>query len=242
MRVTVADPPAYTPPYDHALCTALAARGLDVTLATAPLRYARTPRPQGYRREESFYRHAEDSAVAKALQHPLDMARLARRLRQGERGVVHFQWLPIPVLDRRLTRLFGRPRVLTAHDLAPRGAGAVTLRAWSALLADMDAVVVHSQAGRERLVAQGLAAERVRLIPHGAFEHLAEPGDDAVLDRAAGDLNGHRVVLFFGLLRPYKGLDTLVEAFAAAPDDAVLLVVGMPRMPLEALRARAHEL
>jgi glycosyltransferase involved in cell wall biosynthesis len=49
-------------------------------------------------------------------------------------------------------------------------------------------------------------------------------------------------VLFFGLLRPYKGLDTLVEAFAAAPDDAVLLIVGMPRMPLEALRARAHEL
>jgi glycosyltransferase involved in cell wall biosynthesis len=242
MRVTVVDPPAYTPPYDHALCTALAARGLDVTLVTAPFRYAGTPRPQGYRREESFYRHAGDSAVAKALQHPLDMARLARRLRQGERGVVHFQWLPIPVLDRRLTRLFGRPRVLTAHDLAPRGAGAVTLRAWSALLADMDAVVVHSQAGRERLVAQGLAAERVRLIPHGAFEHLAEPGDDAVLDRAAGDLNGHRVVLFFGLLRPYKGLDTLVEAFAAAPDDAVLLVVGMPRMPLEALRARAHEL
>ena len=36
--------------------------------------------------------------------------------------VVHFQWLPIPVLDRNLGRVFGRPRVLTAHDLAPRDA------------------------------------------------------------------------------------------------------------------------
>ena len=35
-----------------------------------------------------------------------------------------------------------------------------------------------------------------------------------VLDPAVGDLNGHRVVLFFGLLRPYKGVDTLIEAFA----------------------------
>src|SRR4051795_8594926 len=137
MRVTVVDPPAYTPPYDHALCTALAARGLDVTLATAPFRYAGTPPPRGYRRDESFYRHAGGGTVAKALQHPSDMARLARRLRHGGRGVVHFQWLPVPVLDRRLTRRFGRPRVLTAHDLAPRGARAVTLRAWRALLADM---------------------------------------------------------------------------------------------------------
>jgi len=47
------------------------------------------------------------------------------------------------------------------------------------------------------------------------------------------------VVLFFGLLRPYKGIDTLLEAFARldAP-DAELWIAGMPRMPVEPL----HEL
>ena len=47
MRVTVADPPAYTPPYDHALCEALADRGHDVTLATGHFRYGGVPEPHG---------------------------------------------------------------------------------------------------------------------------------------------------------------------------------------------------
>jgi len=67
MRVTVVDPPAYTPPYDHALCEALAARGHEVELATAHFRYADLPRPRGYRRTESFYRRAGTSGVAKAV-------------------------------------------------------------------------------------------------------------------------------------------------------------------------------
>src|SRR4051812_7150517 len=116
MRVTVVDPPAYTPPYDHALCAALAARGLEVELATSPFRYADVPMPAGYRRSECFYRRASGSAVVKALQHPFDMLRLARRLRRS-RGVVHFQWLPLPALDRWLVRRFARPRVVTAHDV-----------------------------------------------------------------------------------------------------------------------------
>ena len=49
-------------------------------------------------------------------------------------------------------------------------------------------------------------------------------------------------MLFFGLVRPYKGVDLLVEAFAVTPEDAVLLVVGMPRTPIEPLERRAQEL
>jgi len=49
-------------------------------------------------------------------------------------------------------------------------------------------------------------------------------------------------VLFFGLVRPYKGVDLLVEAFASTPEDAVLLVVGMPRTPIEPLERRARAL
>lgn len=241
MRVTVVDPPAYTPPYDHGLCAALAGRGLDVELVTSHFRYGGVPVPQGYRRTEDFYRVRPGSAAAKALQHPLDMSRLARRLRRAARGVVHFQWLPIPALDRLLVRTFPRPVVLTAHDVLPRevrrGGGAGS----RSLLRAVDAVVVHSEAGRSRLVAEaGVDSTRIHVIPHGAFEHLTAPASGT--PPALEGLDGRRVVLFFGLVRPYKGVDLLVEAFAATPEDAVLLVVGMPRTPIEPLERRAREL
>jgi len=82
----------------------------------------------------------------------------------------------------------------------------------------------------------------VRVIPHGAFEHLARQTDELPLDPAVGELEGRRVVLFFGLLRPYKGVDLLIEAFASAPEDAVLLVVGMPRLPIDDLRDKVRRL
>jgi glycosyltransferase involved in cell wall biosynthesis len=235
MRVAVVDPPAYTPPYDHSLCAALAHRGLDVELETSRFRYGEAPPEDGYRRSERFYRWAPGSPTLKAAQHPLDMLRLARALRAEDRRPVHFQWLPLRALDARLARAFPRPRVFTAHEAAPRRA--------RGLLSVMDAVVAHSRAGRRWLVDElGIAPEKVNVIPHGAFDYLTRLPDDAPLDARAGDLSGRRVVLFFGLLRPYKGVDVLIEAFAATPPDAVLLVVGMPRMPLEPLVRFASDL
>ena len=46
------------------------------------------------------------------------------------------------------------------------------------------------------------------------------------------------MILFFGLLRPYKGIDVLLEAFRSV-EGAELWIAGMPRMPVEPLQAAA---
>lgn len=240
--ITVVDPPAYTPPYDHALCAALAGEGLDVELATSHFRHGPVPRPDGYMRTECFYRFGPDNRVLKTVQHPLDMLRLARRLGRGGAGVVHFQWLPLPLFDRRLVPRFPRPRVLTAHDLS-RGSGPWSKPRLKSLVAHLDAVVVHSDEGRRRLVDEfELPVGKVHVIPHGAFDYLTRLPEEIPMDPGVGDLEGRKVVLCFGLVRPYKGVDLLIEAFAAAPPDAVLLVVGRAMVPIEPLRKRAGEL
>jgi glycosyltransferase involved in cell wall biosynthesis len=242
MRITVVDPPAYTPPYDHALCTALARRGLDVELATSPFRHGPAPAPEGYARNECFYRVGSGNRMIKLARHPFDMLRLARRIRRERRDVVHFQWLPLPQLDLRLVPRFPRPRVLTAHDL-PRGSGPWTAPRVRAVADLFDAVIAHSEDGRQRLVHDyGFPESRVRVIPHGVFDYLARLPEEVPLDAGVGDLEGRKVVLSFGLLRPYKGVDLLIEAFAAAPEDTVLLVVGRAMMPIEPFVRRASEL
>jgi hypothetical protein len=54
MRVSVIDPAAYTPPYDRALCAALARAGADVQLITAPFPHGEVPPARGFTVREDF--------------------------------------------------------------------------------------------------------------------------------------------------------------------------------------------
>jgi glycosyltransferase involved in cell wall biosynthesis len=169
---------------------------------------------------------------------------------QRDADVIHWQWATVPWLDAGLIPLARRagrrkgsgagsahpPQVFTVHYPLPRGrAGLLRERA---LLGRMDAVIVHSEAGAERLRGEvGLAPDRVHVVPHGAFEHLTRQPDELPLPPELAGVEGP-VVLHFGLVRPYKGNDVLLEAFREI-EGAELWIVGMPRMPLEPLRELA---
>jgi glycosyltransferase involved in cell wall biosynthesis len=128
--------------------------------------------------------------------------------------------------------------VLTAHDVLPREPRHGQLAAQRRLYERVDAVVVHSEHGRERLVdGLGIASEKVHVIPHGAFHHLTDvPGERPLPSELAAVRKP--VVLFFGLLRPYKGIDVLLEAWREIA-GAELWIVGMPRMDVTKLRRSA---
>lgn len=241
MRVHVVDPSAYTPPYDHALCAALARAGASVELVTSRFAYGEAPEPDGYSRRELFYKVAPGPAgsarrrIAKLLEHVPDMLRY-RRLATAQADVVHFQWLAMQWLDGGL--LPPRPTVLTAHDLLPREARAGQARAQRRLYDAVDAIVVHSRYGREQLVERlAVTPGKVHVVPHGAFTHLTELRPERRIADELGAVEGP-IVLFFGLLRPYKGLEVLLEAWRGI-SAGELWIVGRPRMPLEPLRAMA---
>jgi glycosyltransferase involved in cell wall biosynthesis len=226
MHVVLADPPAFTPPYDHELAAALARAGARVELVTAPFRFGPRPAPDGYALEESFYRRAGtiDGRVlrlaAKAVEHPLGLRRLLAR----PADVVHLQWLDAPELDVLLLRS-RRPLVFTAHDLLPRRTARRT-GVWRRLFARFDRVVVHSERGRETLTELGVDPARLHVVPHPVFRSDPPRADDG------------RTVLAPGVIRPYKGLADAVRATSAV-DDARLLVAGDARIPLDDLRREA---
>ena len=241
MQVQVVDPSAYTPPYDHALCAALARAGVDVELVTSRFLYGPVPRESGYRVNEWFYRAANRRGLAwrlrvplKLLEHAPDMLRYRRHARGAD--VVHYQWLDVQPLDARLLPP-ARPRVLTAHDVVPREPKRGQVAATRRIVRKMDAVVVHSERGAARLREElGVDSERVHVIPHGAFDYLTRQADEVSLPPELAAVTGP-VILFFGLIRPYKGIDVLLDAFQRV-EGAELWVVGMPRIDM----ARLHRL
>jgi glycosyltransferase involved in cell wall biosynthesis len=244
VRVHVVDPPAFTPPYDHALSAALARAGAQVELQTSRFGYGPVPAGDNYAVRERFYpcqpgRPGSRARFAVRLaQHVPGMLAYRRAARSAD--VIHLQWLTVQPVDVHLLPR-DRPLVLTAHDVLPREPRRGQRRAQRRLYERVDAVVVHSEHGRARLTGElGIEPGKVHAIPHGAFEHLTRVPDERPLPPALAAVPPDRpVVLFFGLVRPYKGLDVLLDAWRAAAPDAELWVVGLPRMDLTALRATA---
>jgi glycosyltransferase involved in cell wall biosynthesis len=228
VRVAIVDPPAYTPPYDRSLAAALARAGADVELVTSRFRFGSVAAPEGYVAREWFYPVSSRMGssrlrlAVKALEHPFGMARLAML----KPDVLHVQWLGAVEADRWLFRPRS-PAVLTAHDIIPRRTASKT-RLWRAVFDGFDAIVVHSERGRGQLEAFGVPAERLRVIPHPAFRSDVIREDDG------------RTALCLGLIRPYKGTEDAVEAVLQV-EDARLLVVGDPRVPLEGLQETAGD-
>jgi glycosyltransferase involved in cell wall biosynthesis len=229
VRVVLADPPAFTPQYDHELAAALARAGAEVELVTSRFRFGEVPVPDGYERAELFYplssrlfRRSRLRVPVKAVEHLAGLRQLGRR----PADIVHLQWLAAPELDHRFLRL-PAPAVFTAHDLLPRRT-ASKRDLWTRLLRRFDRVVVHSARGRD-VLAELVAPGRIRVIPHPVH-----PSDPARRDDG-------RTLLCFGVIRPYKGLGDAIAAAKRLP-DARLLVVGDPLEAVDAYRRQANGL
>jgi glycosyltransferase involved in cell wall biosynthesis len=242
MKVQLVDPSAFTPPYDRALAAALARGGAEVELLTTEFLYGPVPPAEGYRVDGRFYRRsaargleASGRLPLKAAEHLFDMLRLRR---DAEADVIHYQWLTVPALDSRLLPPL-RPRVMTAHYILPPDPSRRQVVSARRAFDRMDAVVAHSEHSATRLRDElGLAAAKVRVIPHGAFDYLTRLPQEKPLPAELEGAGGP-VILCFGLLRPYKGLEVLLHAFRQLGDSAELWIVGNPRMDVAPLRELA---
>lgn len=131
-------------------------------------------------------------------------------------------------------RALGIRIVWTVHNTLPHEPETANDLLVTRLLARLAArTIVHSESTVRELGELGADTARVMVIPHGSYVGRYRAVDRADARRALGLPESSRVVMFFGQIRPYKGVDDLLEAWprVAGPRDghegsAFLLVTG----------------
>jgi glycosyltransferase involved in cell wall biosynthesis len=145
--------------------------------------------------------------------------------------VVHVQTDVVPGFDRAVLWVIARrrPVVVTAHDPVPHEGGEKEMADQAGRWRVADAVIIHAEEPRE-LVEARAGGTPVRVVPVDL--RLAGPAPARRPEaRARLGLPDRPTALLLGLLKPYKGIGLLAQAWpdvAAALPDARLLLVGEP--------------
>lgn len=207
-----------------ALAHRLAAAGHDVSLQSWRRQYPKLLYPGQLTVDEP------EAPLFPATERPLDWSRPAswwgtgRRLAAaGADAIVIALFTPVQVPAylalARAARARGCRVVALCHNVLPHEPSPLDRPAMRAILRSVDAVMVHSPEEAER--AGTLARTPIEIA--GLPLHLPEAG----MPPAAGEGSGpHRRLLFFGMVRPYKGVDLLLRALAAAREDVALTIAG----------------
>lgn len=252
MRIALVEPSGFSGicQYSYALANALADQGHEVELVTAE-NYEMEGAPHRFP-VVKLYRWISGSIENRGIwrfglvRKPVRgwryftsglavIARFARR----RPDVVHVQMVRGPdILVFAALRIMGIPLVYTAHEVAPDRSArwAFDWLYHRALYALPQRIIVHSEGDRAKIMRLfGVKDARIGIAPLG--DYLFFTGDTAP-DRAAarrrlGLEEDAQVILFFGVLRPNKGLQHLIDAFGilapALPRSRLLIASAVRR-------------
>jgi glycosyltransferase involved in cell wall biosynthesis len=133
-----------------------------------------------------------------------------------------------------LMSLAGIKLVYTAHNILPHEKSFIDRSIQSMVYKSARAIIVHSLYIKSKLLRNfKVNEEKVFIIPHGNFDIYLPP--DRMTKNEARKILGlsreDKVILFFGYIREYKGVDLLLDAFGIAAKhdpDLKLVIAGMP--------------
>jgi glycosyltransferase involved in cell wall biosynthesis len=222
--------------YTDALCSSLCSRGADVTILTNPL-WADLPRPYKVngrlleftdKKKQWSKSHWAADRFCRSLINSLRRNRFAA---DEHFDVVHFQGVGTPLLDQFLLKPLAKrlPVVLTVHDVKPHYERFVSRASFiKRSLQIPRRLIVHYEDGKKQLTEHwGIHPENIDVIPHGIMpvQNPCNPSD------ARKKLNlpqDRQIILFFGGIRPNKGLDILIKALEIVKlfNEQILLVIA----------------
>ena len=192
--------------------------------------------------------------LLKLLEATLNLSALVLRFSRARPDVIHVQYLPmitwkIPfdLWFLKFCKRLGSRIVLTVHDLLPHDSHDQHRAVFEKLYHFVDHLICHSASIQARLVSEfHLDPALISVIPHGPFFYDLPVQESGPILKKFGVPPAAFLVLWQGLVFPYKGVDLLLDAWQAVEqtDETAYLVVagtGDPHLLL-ALRQQAAAL
>jgi glycosyltransferase involved in cell wall biosynthesis len=170
---------------------------------------------------------------------PITWLRAYKIIKAEKADVILFQWWTSSVAHMYLVldvlNFRRRPIIIEFHEVVdPLESSIFLIRIYSKVMGRLirrlaTHYVVHSNSDKELISKNyGIEKEKIEVIPHGIYDHYKKIERNVA--KSTVGIKEDFVILFFGLLRPYKGVKYLIKAFESLPEDSIeksrLLIVG----------------
>ena len=150
--------------------------------------------------------------------------------------LLHAQWWSLPLFPIYLAvcgafKVRGKPVVFTVHNTKPHENSLLYHKISRLIFKLGDHFIVHTAINKHQLILDyGIHADKVSLIPHGTLDFFVKQkiGREPIRT-AMGFIPSSKVILLFGAIRSYKGIDTALRAFATVLNhvpESRLLIAG----------------
>jgi glycosyltransferase involved in cell wall biosynthesis len=246
LRVFMMDLLSVVAYYDGYLCRALKSEGVSASLGAITYHFDRDCFSRlGVRNRPGFLDFVGRLKLPnlirrtlKVIEMCLNMLALAIRFAWRPPDVIHVQYLPL--LERKIPvelwllkycRFLGSSLVATVHDVAPHDREGGPRGQFRRAFEMMDALICHSEAARQQVLTEFcVVPERVWVIPHGPLFFDSQQNNGRAAARTRCGLEGSEcAVLCQGMIRPYKGIEFLIDAWAEVQQSgarAKLIIMG----------------
>ena len=137
-------------------------------------------------------------------------------------------WLPFfaPALGGVAKRMNNScKRISILHNVVPHESRIFDKRLTKSFLDKNDAFILLSEKVKSDLLNIKPSADFL-FLKHPLYDHFGDLLDQSKSRESLGIPNGKKVLLFFGFIRKYKGLDILLRALDHLPEDYHLIVAG----------------
>lgn len=229
--------------YTYELASALSSNGAEVGLFTAS-DYELETKERNFELynkikwcRNNFLRKIKVNKLLNILYYLFSLLSLIEIIKRNNYKIVHIQgmyFLPMNFITAKLVQALGCKIVFTPHNTFQRYNKTSLEWFYLWLLTHSSEIIVHSQFDKERLIQHyHIEGKKIEIIPHGNYGFFK-----VSKDTLSQKTNEHkkRNILFFGYIRPDKGLDYLIEGFgqflkklpSQDRTQYVLKIVGRP--------------